>query len=66
MPKRIILKATNVVAGIAGMIFWLIPLRTGTQVLLCIGCIAVLIICSVLLSNLDDKNTGYWPDNPNR
>jgi len=64
MAKRLVLKSVRVIAGIAGVVFLFTPLRTGTQVLLCIGSFVVLIICSALLGGLDDQNTGYWPDKP--
>jgi hypothetical protein len=64
MTKRIVLKIVRVIAGIAGVVFWLMPLRTGVQVLLCMGSFVVLIVCSALLGGLDDQYTGYWPDKP--
>jgi lipopolysaccharide export LptBFGC system permease protein LptF len=65
MVKRIVLKVTQVIAGIAAVVFWLVPLRTGTQVLLFVASISVMLICFAVSSNLDDKaNAGYWPAKP--
>jgi len=69
MRKRIGLKVVKVVASIAAVVFLLVPLATWTQVLLFIGSIVVLLICSVATKNLDDtnddKDAGYWPNKPN-
>jgi hypothetical protein len=65
MANRILLKIINVAAGIAAAIFWFMPLKTFTQMLLSIGCIGVVIVCTSVASNLDDsKNSGYWPTKP--
>jgi hypothetical protein len=63
MTKRTVLKILKLAAGIAAVVFLLMPLGTWTQVLLFIGCIAVLFVCLVAGSYLDD--TGQWPDEPN-
>jgi len=64
MAKRLVLNVIKVVAGIAAMVFWFVPLATGTQVVLFVGSIVVLLICFAASSSLDDSNTGYWPQNP--
>jgi hypothetical protein len=64
MAKRLILATTKIVAGIAAVAFWVMPLRTSTQVLLFVGSIVVLLSCFAVSSNLDDKNTGFWPKGP--
>jgi hypothetical protein len=64
MTKRIFLKSIRIVAGIAAVGFFLMPLRTFTQVLLCVGSLVIALICSVVAGALDDKNTGYWPAKP--
>ena len=64
MAKRIVLKAIKIVAGTAAVVFWLMPLSTGTQFLLFAGSIVVLLICFALSSNLDDEHTGFWPSKP--
>jgi hypothetical protein len=63
MAKRIVLKAIKIVAGTAAVVFWLMPLSTGT-LLLFAGSIVVLLICFALSSNLDDEHTGFWPSKP--
>lgn len=65
MVKHFVLNVTKVAAGIAGVVFWLMPLRTGTQVILCFGSFAIMLICAVVASHLNDENTGYWPNKPN-
>jgi hypothetical protein len=62
--KRMALNIIKVIAGVAAVVFWLVPLRTGTQFLLFVASIVVMLICFGLSSNLDDSNTGYWPENP--
>jgi hypothetical protein len=45
MMKPILLKVINVVAGIAAVVFWFMPLGTVTQVLLCVGSLAIAFVC---------------------
>lgn len=59
--KRIALNVVKVIAGLAAVVFWFCPLSTWNQVLLCVGSIAVLLICFLVSGELDDRNTGYWP-----
>jgi hypothetical protein len=66
MTKRIVLKAVQLIAGLAAVVFWLVPLRTGVQVLLCFASFLVMLICFAISSNLDDRNAGYWPEEPKR
>ncbi len=66
MAKRIVLNVVKGIAGIAAVVFWLMPLRTGTQVLLFAGSIVVMIICVAISNGLDDKATGYWPKDPDQ
>jgi len=40
-------------AAVAALLFWLCPLRTGTQILWVDASIAVLLLCHVLLTELD-------------
>ena len=61
MGKDSILSVLKVVAVISMAVFWIMPLQTGTQVLLCLGSFAVFAICSAVSGGLDDQNTGYWP-----
>lgn len=62
--KKQVLKVINVVAGIAAVVFFFMPLRTFTQVLLCVGSLAIALICFAVSGSLDDENTGYWPNKP--
>src|SRR5215831_12599280 len=52
--KRTALMAISGLAAVAGVLFWLCPLRTGTQILLFVSSIAVLLLCHVLLTELDE------------
>ena len=54
MGKRIGLKVVRVLAGIAAVVFLFVHLATWTQVLLFIGSIVVLLICTVAIKSLDD------------
>jgi hypothetical protein len=57
--------AIKYLAGISAVVFWLRPLRTGTQVVVFVASIAVLLISHSILSNVDEahanKHAGYWP-----
>lgn len=64
--KLIVLKVLKVTAGIAAVVFWFVPLRTGTQLLLFAGSIVVLLVCSAVSLYLNDEHAGYWPDEPRR
>jgi uncharacterized membrane protein HdeD (DUF308 family) len=59
--KRFVLNALRIVAVIAGIAFWFTPLRTSAQLLICVGSLLVLIICSIISNSMDDEKTGYWP-----
>jgi hypothetical protein len=65
--KRTVVTVIKGLAGVAAVAFWLCPLRTGTQVLLFVASIAVLLVCHLVLTNWDEtyaakhNNTGYWP-----
>ncbi|HTU40121.1 MAG TPA: hypothetical protein VMF10_00325 [Candidatus Aquilonibacter sp.] len=66
--KRLVVTAIKYVAGLSAVVFWLCPLRTGTQVLVFVASITVLLICHFGLSSIDEdyanKNPGYWPKPP--
>jgi len=68
--KRTVLTVIKDLAGIAAVVFWLCPLRTGTQILGCVASIAVFLICHSVLTNLDETyaakygSAGYWPKPP--
>jgi len=63
--KRFVITAIKYLAGLSAVVFWLCPLRTGTQVLVFVASIAVILICHFGLSSIDEeyanKNAGYWP-----
>lgn len=63
--KRLLVNATKYLAGLSAVVFLLCPLRTGTQVLVFVASIAVVLICHFGLSSIDEeyanKNAGYWP-----
>ncbi|HEV3512592.1 MAG TPA: hypothetical protein VGS05_12875 [Candidatus Sulfotelmatobacter sp.] len=63
--KRFVVTTIKYLAGLSAVVFWLCPLRTGTQVLVFVASIAVLLICHFGLSGIDEeyanKNAGYWP-----
>jgi hypothetical protein len=63
--KRFVVTAIKYLAGLSAVVFWLCPLRTGTQVLIFVASIAVLLISHFGLSSIDEdyanKNAGYWP-----
>ena len=64
--KRFVVTAIKYLAGLSAVVFWLCPLRTGTQVLVFVASIAVMLICHFRLSSIDEeyanKNAGYWPE----
>jgi hypothetical protein len=68
--KRIVVSVVRGIAGIAGVVFLVCPLRTWTLVLAFGSAVAVFLICQIVLGSLDetfdDKDTpiGYWPPKP--
>ena len=68
--KGIVVSVVKGIAGIAGVVFLLCPLRTWTLVLACGSAAAVFLICQIVLGSLDetfddkDTPTGYWPPKP--
>jgi hypothetical protein len=58
------LAIVKVIAGLAAVVFLILPLSTGTQVLAFVASIVVLLICFGVSSKLDDDNTGFWPKKP--
>jgi hypothetical protein len=62
MTKRIVLMVTELVAGIAALVAFFIPLGTVFQILLFAAAIVVLILCIGSNRKLKRESTGYWPD----
>lgn len=64
--KRFVVTAIKYLAGLSAVVFWLCPLRTGTQVLLFVASIAVMLICHFGLSSIDEeyanKNADTGPN----
>jgi hypothetical protein len=62
---RVVVTAIKYLAGLSAVVFWLCPLRTGTQVLVFVASIAVMLICHFALTSMDEayanKHAGYWP-----
>ena len=63
--KRMVVTAVKYLAGLSAVVFWLCPLRTGTQVLVFVASIAVFLICHSVSTSMAEayaaKNAGYWP-----
>jgi hypothetical protein len=63
--KRMMVTVIKYLAGLSAVVFWLCPLRTGTQVLIFVISMAALLICHSILTSMDEtyaaKNAGYWP-----
>jgi hypothetical protein len=63
--KRMVVTVIKYLAGLSAVVFWLCPLRTGTQVFIFVISIAVLLICHSILTSMDDtyaaKKAGCWP-----
>lgn len=63
--KRMVVTVIKYLAGLSAVVFWFCPLRTGTQVLVFVASIAVLLVCHFALASMDEtyanKNAGYWP-----
>ena len=64
--KQVVLRITKALAMIAAIVFWFTPFHTATQVLIFVTSIVVFLVCLAISVKLDDKNTGYWPDNPDQ
>jgi hypothetical protein len=63
--KRMVVTVIKYLAGLSAVVFWLCPLRTGTQVLIFVISMAALLICHSVLTSVDEthaaKHAGYWP-----
>ena len=57
--RKIALVILQVVAGIACVVFFLMPLSTSTQVLACIAALAVGVFCYLLSTALEQGDTDY-------
>jgi hypothetical protein len=64
MTKRVFVKPLRIVAGIAFVVFFFMPLGAFPQVVLCAGSLLVALICSAVSGYLDEQNTGCEPDKP--
>jgi hypothetical protein len=53
MAKRIVLKIINLFALIAAGAFWFMPLRTLTQLALCLGSLAIVGICVAVSKSIE-------------
>ncbi len=62
--KRIVIKILNVIAGVAAVVALFTPFHTGTQFLIFGVALIAAIVCAAISGNLDDKNVGYWPEQP--
>jgi hypothetical protein len=62
--KRLVLGVMKAVSAVAAAVFFFMPLRTFTQVLLCLGSLLIFVFCSAVSTGLDAKETGYWPGKP--
>jgi hypothetical protein len=62
---RFVVTAIKYLAGASAVVFWVCPLRMGTQVLVFVVSIGVMLSCHFGLSNIDEeyanKDAGYWP-----
>ena len=52
--KRIVVIVVRGIAGTAGVVFLVCPLRTWTLVLACGSAVAVFLICQIVLGSLDE------------
>jgi hypothetical protein len=62
--KRMLVTVIKDLVGLSAVVFWLCPLRTGTQVLIFVISMAALLICHFMLTSMDETyaaNAGYWP-----
>jgi hypothetical protein len=64
--RRVLSFLFKAVACISLVVFWACPLSSGTQFLTFVGSIALLLLCHVGLTEIDESYrakaaTGYWP-----
>jgi hypothetical protein len=68
--RRTVVLFVKGLAAIAAVVFLFCPLSTGTQVILFVASIAVLLICHFVLTEVDENyidehmKDGYWPTKP--
>ena len=60
--KRLAIRLLKVISGIAGLLFLFLPGHSTSQLLALGVCAVVFFISLAVAGNLDDENTGYWPD----
>jgi hypothetical protein len=58
MTKRVVLKVINLVALIAAGAFWLTPLRTLTQIVLCLGSLVIVGIRGAVSKSIESNASG--------
>ena len=63
--RRFVATAIRYLAGLSAVVFWLCPLRTGTQVLIFVASIEVLLIWHFGLSGVDKDLTFRRPSSTN-
>jgi uncharacterized membrane protein HdeD (DUF308 family) len=68
MLKAVISKVLKGVAAIAGVVALFVPLRTFDEDLIFFGSIAVIVVCLIAWSELDDDHgsVSFWPPKPNK
>jgi hypothetical protein len=66
--KAVISKVLKVVAAIAGIVALFVPLGTFDEALIFFGSIAVIFVCLIAWSQLDDDHgsVSFWPPKPNK
>jgi hypothetical protein len=67
---RVVVTVVKAIAAIAAVVAIFCPLGSWAQIVTFVGSVVLLVVCQVILSNLDDtyidenKNHGYWPAKP--
>jgi len=69
--KRVIVMIVRGIAAIAAVVCGFCPLSTWTTVLVFVTSIAILLLCQIAVSSLDETliddkygSSGYWPAKP--
>jgi hypothetical protein len=57
--RKIAVRTIQVVAGVAAVAFFLMPLSTSEQVLACVAVLAIAVWATILSAGLDDDDDAY-------
>jgi hypothetical protein len=58
--RRLAVRALQIAAAIAFVVFLLLPVWSFVQVLLCLAAITIVVVCANAAKHFDDKDASRW------